>query len=337
MRLDARAIPRFLADPGACRVVLLHGEDTGLARERANALTRAVAGALDDPFAVASLERETHDRLEEEATALSLMGGRRVVRVRDGVDALLAPLERALKSRSDTLIVIEAAELAPRSKLRSALEARPEAAVIPCYREEGRALEASLRAMIEQSACRITSDALTYLAEQLGADRLAARGEVEKLVLYAGDAGTIDIDAVEACIADASALSLDDALFAATAGDIAASDRALDRAIADGAAAVGIVRALLTHLNRLRAARIAMEEQGLTAAEAAKAARPPVFFKRVAAFTRALGLWTSASLGRAATEANRVELACKQTGAPDLALVRHLLAQIARQGGRRLQ
>lgn len=333
MKVDPRTTDRFLADPGACRAVLLHGEDTGLMRERANALARLVAGSLDDPFRVAALERDTHDRLEEEATALSLMGGRRVVRVRDGADALLAPLERTLRSRTDALIVIEAPGLASRSKLRAALEARPDAAVIACYPEEGRQLAASLRAMIEAAGCRVAPDALEFLAASLGADRLASRSEVEKLVLYVGEGGIIDVDAVEACVADASASSLDDALFAATAGDLAGADHALDRAIADGAAAVGILRAFLYHLGRLRAARAAMES-GLSAADAAKSVRPPVFFKRVGAFTRALSLWRTDALRRAAAEANRVELACKQTGAPDLLLCRHFVLQVARQSAR---
>ncbi len=55
MKLDARSVPGFLRDPGACRVVLLFGDDAGLIRERAEALVRVVAGTLDDPFRVAEL------------------------------------------------------------------------------------------------------------------------------------------------------------------------------------------------------------------------------------------------------------------------------------------
>ena len=333
MKLDARTTDRFLRDPGPARAVLLHGEDTGLARERANTLTRLVAGQLDDPFQVATLDRDTHDRLEEEATALSLMGGRRVVRVREGGDHLLAPLTRVLATRGDTLVIIEAPTLVSRSKLRAALESREDAAVIACYPEEGRQLATSLRAMVEAAGCRIAPDALDWLAGSLGADRLASRSEVEKLVLYVGEGGTIDIDAVETVVADASSSSLEDALFAATAGDLAGADRALERAIADGAVGVGIARAALTHLGRLRTAREAMAH-GMGAADAARGARPPVFFKRIAAFTRALTLWSPDGLGRAAREANRVELACKQTGAPDLLLVRNFVGLVARQAAR---
>ncbi len=207
--------------------------------------------------------------------------------------------------------------------------------MIACYPEEGRQLAATLRQMIEREGCRIDGDALALLADQLGADRAASRGEVEKLVLYTGEAGTIDVDAVEACIADASALSLDDAFFAATAGEIAVADRAIERAIADGANPVQIARSLLYHFHRLRSARIAVESQGLSTADATRAVRPPVFFKRQPAFAHALGLWSVASLERAASQTNRLELACKQTGAPDTALCRHQIAVVARQAAAR--
>ena len=335
MRPDARTVERLLRSPGAIRAVLLHGDDAGLVRERGSALVRAVAGSLDDPFLVASLDRDTHDRLEEEATALSLIGGRRVVRVREAGDALAPAVTRLLASPGDSLVILEAPSLPGRSKLRGLLEPRADAAVIPCYPEEGRVLGASVEAMIRVAGVGITADALTLLSSLLGADRMSSRSEVEKLVLYAGDGGTIDADAIEACVADASALSLDDALFAATEGDLAAADRALERALADGAAPVAIIRMLGSHLSRLAAARRSMEETGQGAADAAKSTRPPVFFKRVPAFTRALGRWSLASLARAAAEAQDVELACKRTGAPDLALVRHLVARVARAAAAR--
>ena len=335
MKIDARGLDRFLADPGRCRAILLHGDDQGLVHERADHLTRLVAGALDDPFRVAALERDAHDRLEEEATALSLIGGRRVVRVRDGVDGLLPAIDRALRAGGDSLIVIEAPTMPARSKLRGALESRPDTAVIACYQEDGRQLIGNLRAMLDREHCRIDPDALSLLADSLGADRAAARSEVEKLVLYAGDSRLIDVAAVEACIADASVVSLDDALHAATAGDIVLADRAVERAIADGAAPVQIARSMLYHLHKLRDARLLVEQNGLPITDAVRAVKPPVFFKRVTVFSRALSLWTADTLLRAASRTNRVELACKQTGAPDYALCRHLVASVAREAARR--
>ena len=52
MKLEPRRTEAFLCDPGRTRVVLLHGDDVGLIRERAVRLLRAVAGAADDRCAV---------------------------------------------------------------------------------------------------------------------------------------------------------------------------------------------------------------------------------------------------------------------------------------------
>ena len=106
MKLDARRIPAFLRDPGPARIVLLHGEDEGLIRQRADALTQAVIGGRDDPFRVAWLAREDHARLAEEASAIAMLGGRRVVRVRDAADALAGPLEQARPAPGDSLVVL---------------------------------------------------------------------------------------------------------------------------------------------------------------------------------------------------------------------------------------
>ncbi len=333
VKLDPRRVPAFLRDPGAARVVLLHGEDSGLVHERADALTRAVAGSLDDPFRVATLERDTHTRLPEEAGALSLTGGRRVVRLRDCTETTLAPLRRALEIRGgDTLLVLEAPALG-RGKLRTFVETLDSGAAIACYPEEGRALESSIRALLAERDAAVDPAALEWLAGHLGADREATRAEVEKLSLYVGPGGTVDLDAAEACVGDAAALSLDEALFAATSGDLAAMDRALERALAEGTNAIAVIRPALGHLQRLHQARLLMAA-GASAADATRAARPPVFFRRTAQFARTLSLWSAPTLLRAIEEARAVEAACKATGARPELLCRRFLSVVARQAAR---
>ncbi len=331
MKVDARQVARVLSAPGALRAILLHGEDAGLIRERAAEAVRAAAGTVDDPFRLATLGRDAHDRLEEEVGALSLTGGRRVVWVREAGDALAAPLKRALGGSGDTLVVLEGPGLAGRSKLRAQVEAMPDGAAIACYPEEGRALEAQVERMLGAQGVRIDPDALAWLCARLGADRGATRGEVEKLVLYAGDAGRIALDDAMACTGDAASASLDDAAFAATAGDRAGADLAIERSLGEGVSPVAVARALLGHLHRLRQARLLMEQGGQSAASAMRAMRPPVFFKRTDAFGRALSLWDAAALLRAAEQTQALELACKQTGAPDLLLCRRHVAVLAGQ------
>lgn len=327
MKVETRNIGRALADAGTWRAILLYGEDTGLIRERAAQSVRQVAETLDDPFRVAQLDRDTQDRLEDEATALSLIGGRRVVWVRDGQDSMAPLLARALETQTDTLIVIEAPGLSSRSKLRALAESRKDVASIACYPEEGRALSQTVTDALSQAGVSIDRDALTWLMGRLGADRSGVRGEIEKLVLYAGANGRLDLDAVQDCVGDAGGSSLEDAVFAALSGNRSEADQALERALADGANPVAVARAVLGVLVRLQKVALGVKS-GQGRAEAMKLLKPPVFFKRTAAFNQALDRWNSDALARAMRETQAFELACKQSGTPDIALCRRHIASL---------
>jgi DNA polymerase III subunit delta len=334
MKLDARRVAAFLRDPGACRVVLLYGEDAGLIRERAEALVRAVAGSLSDPFQVAELERGSLDVLPAEAAALSLTGGRRVVRVREVTDAAAAVVGEALAGNGEALVVLEAVGLAGRSRLRSLVEGAADAAAIGCYPDEGGRLEDAIRDMLAADGAKADSEALAWLGTQLGADRGLTRQELSKLATYVGSGGRVDLAAAMACVGDLAGLSLDDALFAAAAGDLATADRAFGLALAEGGSAVGVLRAALMHLQRLHRMRLAMDG-GVPAHEAIKAGRPPVLFRRLESVRRALGRWSSLGLLEAMERLAEAERSCKQTGAPAEAICRGAVIGLAWEAGSR--
>ena len=331
MKVESARVEAFLRDPGACRVILLYGEDAGMIRDRAAALVRGSAGSLDDPFLVVELVREEINRLPDEAASLPMTGGRRVVRVRDVTDAAVTHVQTVLKSKAPGLVVMEGPTLPARSKLRTALDAAPDGAAIACYPEEGRALETTIRETLKAAGASVDPDALSWLAAHLGADRAATRTELEKLALYAGEGGRVDLDAAMACIGDMAGLSLDDAMFAATSGDVAMTDRALELAMAEGAAPVQVLRVAMGHLQRLQRARLMMDEKGLSPGDAVKSLRPPVMYRRVGAFNRALGLWSGQALSAALAGMFEAERGCKRTGWPDQALCRNAILAMARR------
>ena len=334
MKIETRQAAAFLRNPPAvCRAVLLYGEDEGLIRERALGLVKHVAGSLNDPFLVVDLGREGWPQIGAEMAALSMIGGRRVVRVREVTDAAAEPLRAALRGPGTALAVLEAPGLG-RGKLRTLVEAAADGAAIGCYAEEGRAAADLLRAMFETEGVQADPDAATWLAEACGGDRAVLRGEVEKLVLLAGAGGRVDLAMARESAGDSAGASGDEALAAATSGDARAADAAVETAMAEGLAGVGLVRVALMHLQKLHQARLRMEG-GLSAAEAVRTLRPPVFFRAIGAMTASLSLWPADALLRALEEARTVELACKQTGSrPDL-LASRFIASLARQAGTR--
>src|SRR6516164_5971418 len=85
--LKSSEFESFLAR-GKQAIALIFGPDSGLVRERAQALIGRAVDNPDDPFALARIEgdslADTPDRLVEEAHTIPLFGGRRAVWVRSG-------------------------------------------------------------------------------------------------------------------------------------------------------------------------------------------------------------------------------------------------------------
>lgn len=330
MKLDTRQIEGFLRDPGTAKVVLLLGEDVGLIRERARRLVVAVAGSADDPFRVVELDREAMLALPGEMASLPMTGGRRVVRMRDASELVTDIVVKLLDDISEGLLILEAPGLASKGKLKAAVEKAARGVTITCYPLEGAALEREIRGVLAEMKVSVDTEAATWLTEHLGADQAVTRGEIEKLGLYVGVGGKVDLEVAQLCVGDLAGLSLDDALFSATAGDVGGTDRALELALAEGANPVAILRTALSHMQKLQRAREAMAT-GQSAGDAAKGVRPPLFFRRQPAFTQALSLWSVAAIEQACQRLWEADRACKRTGAPGETICRSAVLGLAQR------
>ncbi len=333
MRVEARSVAAFLSRPLQVRGVLFHGDDEALVRARADQVTASIIGASDDPFRVAWLFKDNHPRLAEEAAALSMTGGRRVVRVRDVAESIAPALLRAMALPGDSLIVLESEALSKRSKLRAVTEESPDMAVIACYPAQGAELYATARHLFQERGVRISDEAIALFVSRAGPDTTTLRGEAEKLAVFAGAGNSVEAADILAAVGDQAGASLDDALFAATAGDLDAADRALETALESGAAAVAICRILLGHLTRLQSVVMAVAA-GDSPGTAVRAMRPPVMFNRVAALTAAAAVWRRSDIDGALAAAVAAELACKQSGARDILLIRRLVLRVTQLGAR---
>ena len=99
MIVKSHEADRYAASPPKdLRVALVYGPDAGLVQERAEKLLKSVVPDLTDPFNVTDLSETVlladPARLADEAAAISMMGGRRVVRVRGAGNDLADLLAR---------------------------------------------------------------------------------------------------------------------------------------------------------------------------------------------------------------------------------------------------
>lgn len=313
--------------------VLLYGPDRGLVRERADALSRVTAKDPDDPFRLCDVSmtmiKEDFARIADEMASLSLIGGLRVVRLRDATDAAAAALKNAFNmAPPGSLMIVEAGDLAKRSALRTLFETAANAVAIPCYSDDEAGVRRIAASMLSEAGLSLSDEAGAYLATCLGGDRAMIRGEIEKLSLYMGGSGTIHLDDVMACIGDSREGSLDAIVMATASGDTAGLDRALETAFASGVQPVGILRGLGRHLQRLHLAA-GLIAAGRTADQAIAALRPPVFYKLQAPVRAQLRRWSLPDLATALGLVLEAELACKVTGAPAQAICTRTLWRVA--------
>ncbi len=334
MRLAPSRVTAFLQRPDPeIRAVLLYGPDEGLVRERAEAVARSVCPVLKDPFRVADLMAAVlvadPARLADEAAQLSLTGGRRVVRVRGAGDGLAKLFADFLQSTpGEALVIVEAGELPSRSALRRAFEAARPAVAIGCYPDTPRELAAVIRETLAAHRVTASRDAGQFLVERLGGDRLLTRSELEKLALYAGEGGRVELEDARLSVSDTAAIELDDSVMAAAEGDAARVERVLGRVLQQGESPVSIIRALLRHLHRLHVLTASLSG-GANIDDLLRTARPPIFFKQEDSFRRQLGLWSEARLRPQLGRIAKAELNMKTTGLPAETICREAMLAVA--------
>ena len=321
MKIGTRDIAGFLARPKPDIVaVLVYGPDHGLVAERANALLRHYCPNIDDPFARADLTAgqiaDDPALLMDEMTAIPFGGGRKTIFVRGADDKISRACQNLFALNNlENRLVVTADNLGARSSLRLLFEGANHAAALPCYVEEGASLGQFIQDMLNTAGLRADHDALSLLSRNLVGDRLLARRELEKLVLYMGPQKQVTADDVQAVIGDESETGLDDLADAIATGKAAEADRVLDRLIAEGSHAVGVLRNLQNHFGKLHLAALDIQA-GASIPDAVKAIKPPVFFKRQSLFEQQLRLWPLNSLEKTLDTLVELEVKAKDGHSP---------------------
>lgn len=332
MKIEPRQVEAFLRKPDPkIRGVVIYGNDDGLVAERAVQLAKTVCADLKDPFRVVDIGGDALKgdpaRLADEFGAMSLMGGRRVIRVRPAGEESAAALENLAGAvAGDALVVLEGGNLSPRSTLRTLAETEPTLAALPCYMDSEEALAGLVESAARAQGIAVDADALDWIVDRIGGDRGQTRSEVDKLLLYklSDPAKTLTLADAVAVLGDSAAIGADDVIAATFDGDLVALDRALDRVFAEGGNAVQLVRALQRHADQLHLVSGHASAGGNLESAMFKARGLPRGGPIRQRFERHLRAWPLRRLSDALTAILRAEQECKTTGYPDEVIARRL-------------
>ncbi len=277
--------------------------------------------------------------LADEASALSLFGDKRYVRLNFRRDEGLAAVENLLELENRTNPVIAMAGNLPKtSKLRKLAEGHARAMAHICYLPEEGTAAASVMAHAATLGLKLDRSLGARIARYTGQDRKLAQAELEKLALYY-DASperpmAVEVAAFEALSAETGEENVSGLVNQVMGGELRGTGRELAVARDMGVDSIRIVRALQRRVALLSSLR-AKVDNGANAAAVVKATRS-IFWKEADDFIKQLGRWPSARL--AGLNGHLLEVEAKLMAVKDglgSVILEEELIRIARAAARR--
>jgi len=299
------------------RIYLIYGPDRGLVSERAGMIAGKTGIDQNDPFSVTKLDvgdlQKEPSRLLDEAQSIGLFGGEKLIWVRGAanekylVDAVAFLSGASLDAAS---IIVEAGDLKKGSALRKTVEAARTAVAIPCYADDGRALNALIDNELSAEGLGITPAARQALVALIGGDRIASRNEIRKLALYCRGMETVDDHHVTEIIGDASAISVDDAVDAILSGNSTNFLHAMQKITSSKTSVFLVLQACLRQFQLLDTMRAEMDEKRVPPAQIMQTQGRHLHFRRKPIIEQALKSWSADAITR---ETKRLQAAILQT------------------------
>ncbi|MEM9623278.1 MAG: DNA polymerase III subunit delta [Pseudomonadota bacterium] len=242
-------------------VYLISGDETLLVEECCDAI---IAQARDAGFTERSIHHvesgfKWHE-LSQDAASMSLFAERKILDVRvpakkfdkQASEALRAWVDQvSAQTQIDNILLLRTSRLEPRQRSSAWFKALDAVAGITLIWPMSVAqLPRWLKQRVRSRQLQLDADAITYLAERVEGNLLAAAQEIDKLALM-GLPQPVSVEALVACLEDTSRFNSFDLLDAVMAGDPARTARILAALREEGVALFAILGALTSQLRRM--------------------------------------------------------------------------------------
>lgn len=338
MKIQSRDADRFLAKPPATLcAILIYGENAGLAREFAEAITEAIVPGAKDADRIVDIPadqlRRDPARLADEAAQISMFSpGRRVLRIKDASEGMGELFARFLDAHAgDAMLVVEAGELSARASLRVVFETATNAAAIACYDDNVETLSALAQDIMRGHSIEAAPEIAQTLVNRLGLDRRMVRAELAKLALYFGGDGTsaprrLTGELLDELFGQSGDVEASEVSLAMALGDHVRLDQLLIKAQDAGASASQIVSTALRHLHALLAAKA----HGAGSEDVNAARQRGLWGQSDAIIGAQLRTWRQDRLAAAVRVLGDAEAETRMTAVPDWPIAARALLHAAR-------
>lgn len=201
--------------------ILLYGPDDGLILNRTSRIVKSFLGKDYNKSAIVSFDfkdKKSLDLLNVLNTS-SLLSEKEVLKIYNTDDKIIniLNLDNEFNGSDNLLIIINAGDLLPRSKLRKYFEEKKDFAVIPCYKTDLPQLKEMIIKFALKNNLEIEDAAIEYLCASLGQDYQIILNELDKLILL--NKKKISYDMIKNLITLNKSLPFEDLIFSCFEGN----------------------------------------------------------------------------------------------------------------------
>lgn len=251
--------------PPQIRGVVIYGSNEGMISTLSQQFVKAVSPDVYDAFHVSYLEMSDISSdvgtLYAEYNAQSLMGGRRVVVIKEATNLLTKPLKEMLSSsRSDSLLVITSSSLKTKDSLAVMAKDESDFYGIGCYDDRDEDIATFASKFMSKNGFSIDNATFQLLCSRLSNDRKISANELDKLITYMGNKKNIDISDIQTVISDTSASSQEDLCYFVAQGFTEKAVASYNRLVFEGEQPVSLIRTLSYHFMKLLDCAVKMEK-----------------------------------------------------------------------------
>ena len=337
MKASRVNIARLLDQPDeALRLYLFHGPDEAQSRAHGARLLQALGA--DRFIVISNLIKADPATLADEAGALALFGGRRVIWIEPAGEEIVAGVEALLEANeTESPVVAIAGNLRKTSALLKLAEGSPKAVAYASYAPEGEAAERMVIDIGRRFGLKIGAPVAARVAAACGNDRAIVTQELDKLGLYLDASPNapreLDHDALDAVGADLDEGEILHLADLALAGDMQGLADALAR-LGSAADAIPVVRSLQRRLLALAPARARLES-GQSASDVMASIGKSLFWKDKPVFEKLLKAWCATDVQRLYERSGELERDLLFSPAPALETLGEELVAVARVARKR--
>ena len=295
--------------------LLLYGENNGLKKDIKNFIISQLKNKNKNIEIISLYENEVLDNEDIFFNTIysgSLFSQNKILIVNEATDKIIKKINDAYeKYPEDVFLVFFSNILEKKSKLRDFFEKKEKSICIPCYLDSEKDLEKIAQLELKKNNVILSREAINLLVEKSNSDRNNLRNEINKIVSYALNKKTIDLDEIKSLINFSGDYKSDILVNECLSGNITQYKKIVSDLYTNTVNQILVLRILSNKIHRLLKMK-EKKDSSKNLDNLINECRPPIFWKEKPLVKKHLSIWNLDELKKVISDISNTELLCKK-------------------------